>query len=69
MRPRCQATTYWGVAGLVQAICKEKGVMVNGGDDNPGQIRRLVRDDPGRLGDKHIQGSEGNGLVGCILGR
>ena len=33
------------------------------------QIQRLVGDDPGHLGDEHVQGSEGNGLVGCILGR
>ena len=69
MGPCYQAATYRDATGLVQAICKEKGEKINGVDDDACQIRRLVRDDPGHLGDKHIQGSEGNGLVGCILGR
>ena len=47
MGPCCQAATYWIVTGLVQAICKEKGVMVNGVDDGP-QIHGITKFIPGR---------------------
>ena len=48
MGPCCQAATYWIVTGLVQAICKEKGVMANGVDDDPCQIHGITKFIPGR---------------------